>query len=74
MSVDAPACPHCKTATQVELRYCHANNGVGWQCHDCYALIGGWQRHDALPHVNVWQLPPWRYWDGKPPRQRELPF
>lgn len=55
-----PIPPHCGCGqSRPELRRNPANNGVGWQCSSCNAVLSQWLPHERLGRINVLELPLW---------------
>jgi hypothetical protein len=53
-----PQCQHCGSS-DLELRYCAANNGVGRQCRLCGHMAGKWLPRGQLVGVRIDALPAW---------------
>lgn len=66
----APRCKDCGEGT-AELRRNTSNNGVGWQCRECNAVLSGWLPHHTLADINLLTLPLWDR-SARNPRQPGL--
>jgi hypothetical protein len=54
-----PTCHGCG-GSNVELRFCRSNRGVGWQCRKCGSLADRrWIPHSSLVGVDIGTLPEW---------------